>query len=151
MPARVPALKHKYTRVPVHRGRFPPPQTRAFLPAWPFPPCVACCQLHPAHIIVIDLQAFFLWHHSKDCIQVQHNLTRYKKGRKKAFHSPRGIIPFRVLSPLSLPDLPPSDLTQTLSILHHTTRPMLLTISLLFSHMPSTASSCFQIPPHWPH
>ncbi|KAK2536878.1 proton channel OTOP3 isoform X1 [Columba livia] len=27
-------------------------------------------------IIFICAQAFFLWHHSKDCIQVQHNLTR---------------------------------------------------------------------------
>lgn len=70
------------------------------------------------------------------------------KRAEKAFHSPRGIIPFHVLSPLSLPDLPPSDLTQTLSTLHHTTRPMLLTISLSFSHLPSTACSCFQISPH---
>ncbi|NXU53821.1 OTOP3 protein, partial [Turnix velox] len=27
-------------------------------------------------ILFILTQAFFLWHHSKDCIQVQHNLTR---------------------------------------------------------------------------
>ncbi|NXP44233.1 OTOP3 protein, partial [Heliornis fulica] len=27
-------------------------------------------------IVFICTQAFFLWHHSKDCIQVQHNLTR---------------------------------------------------------------------------
>ncbi|NXX80532.1 OTOP3 protein, partial [Urocolius indicus] len=27
-------------------------------------------------IIFISIQAFFLWHHSKDCIQVQHNFTR---------------------------------------------------------------------------
>ena len=46
-------------------------------------PCMQHCQLHPTHaVLVIDLQAFFLWHHSKDCIQVQHNLTRYEKGGK---------------------------------------------------------------------
>ncbi|XP_015735685.1 proton channel OTOP3 [Coturnix japonica] len=27
-------------------------------------------------ILFVATQAFFLWHHSKDCIQVQHNLTR---------------------------------------------------------------------------
>uniref|UniRef100_A0A8B9V380 Otopetrin 3 n=1 Tax=Anas zonorhyncha TaxID=75864 RepID=A0A8B9V380_9AVES len=27
-------------------------------------------------ILFVSTQAFFLWHHSKDCIQVQHNLTR---------------------------------------------------------------------------
>ncbi|NXS40511.1 OTOP3 protein, partial [Balaeniceps rex] len=27
-------------------------------------------------ILFICIQAFFLWHHSKDCIQVQHNFTR---------------------------------------------------------------------------
>ncbi|NXC43475.1 OTOP3 protein, partial [Penelope pileata] len=27
-------------------------------------------------IVYVATQAFFLWHHSKDCIQVQHNLTR---------------------------------------------------------------------------
>lgn len=42
----------------------------------------AACQLHSAHVIVISLQAFFVWHHSKDCIQVQHNFTRYKEEEK---------------------------------------------------------------------
>lgn len=39
--------------------------------------CAASCQLHSAHtVIILHLQAYFLWHHSKDCIQVQHNFTR---------------------------------------------------------------------------
>lgn len=48
----------------------------------------AGCQRHRAHVLIaIHLQAFFLWHHSKDCIQVQHNLTRYEEGLKAALCS----------------------------------------------------------------
>jgi len=57
--------------------------------------CMAGCQLRPAHlVIVINLQAVFLWHHSKDCIQVQHNLTRYKGGNKPSFYSSAETLPF---------------------------------------------------------
>ena len=60
--------------------------------------CVVGCQLHPPHIIiVIDLQAFLLWHHSKDCIQVQHNFTRYKEGEKTAFCSSKETPPLCLL------------------------------------------------------
>lgn len=155
MPAHAPTLKRRYTHgpAPLAQRQVCSRSDMCLLARLSLSAaCAAGCQLHPAHVItVIHLQAFFLWHHSKDCIQVQHNFTRYKKGElpspslKKLSLSVYDLLYssynclhliLRRLSMLCITQEPSSDLTRP----HPPPSLSILPTSFWFSLVPCTAA-----------